>query len=89
MHDIDWNLLADNLNEFEEFVHDYLYVTKRQISSTITVSDSMLDTLVNIVIGVNACVRGGDLTKTDRSIAEHYLDRQMAQYDEIEDDEDE
>lgn len=85
MHDIDWNLLADNLNEFEEFVHDYLYVTKRQISSTITVSDSMLDTLVNIVIGVNACVRGGDLTKTDRSIAEHYLESQVEEDEQDED----
>lgn len=89
MRDSEWNLLSENFSEFQEFVHDYLYVTKRNISSTITVNDSTLDMLVNIAIALNGCLDNGDLMKLDSSIVEHHLDRQIVQYEDDEDDEDE
>ena len=76
MRDRDWNLLSENFSEFQEFVHDYLYVTKREISSTIAVSESVLDMLVNIAVGLNGCLDSGDLTRLDASIAYHHLDSQ-------------
>jgi hypothetical protein len=73
MQDKDWNLLSENSAKFEEFVANVIYVVGRQISDTITVDDEIRDVLVNIAIGLNGCLDGGNLTKMNQDIADHFL----------------